>query len=94
MICQACQAGHHQQCTLDDCECPDRREQELVERRLNAIRWVDERVAASVLTTLLYGGSAEARMLTEGAGRDAVCSFHRHAQVDELLTVRTHIQRY
>ena len=46
-----------------------------VDRRLKAIRATDERLAASVYTTLLYGGSAEARMLTDGAGRDAVRLF-------------------
>jgi hypothetical protein len=75
MICDPCKEGRHDDCKLADCDCPERREQELVERRLRAIRATDERLAGQVYTTLLYGGSDVARMLTEGAGRDAVCSF-------------------
>jgi hypothetical protein len=75
MICEACKAGMHDDCTLGRCECPSRIQQEAVERRLRAIRAVDERLAGQVFTTLLYSGSDVARMLTEGAGRDAVCSF-------------------
>jgi hypothetical protein len=75
MICEPCKAGRHDGCTLGDCDCRDRKEQEAVERRLRAIRATDERLAGQVFTTLLYGGSDVALMLTEGAGRDAVCSF-------------------
>ena len=75
MICDPCRVGRHGDCTLADCDCPERREQQAVERRLKTIRATDERLATSVYTTLLYGGSAEARMLTEGAGRDAVRLF-------------------
>lgn len=75
MICAPCKAGRHDDCTLADCDCPERREQEVVENRLRAIRATDERLAAQVYTTLLYGGSDVARMITDGAGRDAVCSF-------------------
>lgn len=75
MICDPCKAGRHDDCTFGDCDCPERREQEAVERRLRAIQATDERIAGQVYTTLLYGGSDVARMLTEGAGRDAVRSF-------------------
>lgn len=75
MVCDACKVGRHDDCTLGGCECPNRKEQESVERRLRAIRATDERLAGQVFTTLLYGGSDVARRLTEGAGRDAVCSF-------------------
>jgi hypothetical protein len=75
MICEPCKCGRHEDCTLTDCDCQERREQESVEQRLRAIRATDERLATSVYSTLLYGGSAEARMLTDGAGRDAVRLF-------------------
>lgn len=75
MVCDACRAGRHDDCTLGGCECPDRKEQEAIERRLRAIRRTDEKLGGHVYTTLLYGRSETARMLTEGAGRDAVCSF-------------------
>ncbi len=75
MICKPCKAGRHDDCTLVDCDCPDRRQQEAIERLLKVSRATDERIAGQVYTTLLYGGSDVARMLTEGAGRDAVCSF-------------------
>jgi hypothetical protein len=75
MICEPCKTGRHEDCTLGDCACPERREQQAVERRLNAIRATDERLANLVYTTLLYGGSAEARILTDGAGRDTVRLF-------------------
>jgi len=75
MICDACKAGRHDDCTLAGCDCPERRQQEAIERRLRAIRATDERLAGQVFTTLLYGGSDVTRMLTEGAGRDTVCSF-------------------
>jgi len=75
MICDPCKAGRHYDCEGDRCDCPDRKEQQAVERRLRAIRATDERLAGQVYTSLLYGGSDVARMLTEGAGRDAVCSF-------------------
>jgi hypothetical protein len=74
MICDACKVGMHDDCTLGACECPDRKAQEAVEQRLRAIRATDERLAGQVYTTLLYGGSEVTRMLTEGAGRAAVCS--------------------
>ena len=75
MICGPCKVGRHDDCTLGDCDCSERREREAVECRLRAIRATDERLAASVYTTLLYGGSAEAPILTDGAGRDAVRLF-------------------
>jgi hypothetical protein len=75
MICEPCNAGRHDDCTLGDCDCRDRKEQEAIERWLRAIRATDERLAGQVFTTLIYGGSDVARMLTEGAGRENVCSF-------------------
>jgi hypothetical protein len=75
MICDPCRAGRHEDCEGTRCDCPDRREREAVERRLKAIRATDQRLATAVYTTLLYGGSAEARMLTDAAGRDAVRLF-------------------
>jgi hypothetical protein len=75
MICEPCRAGRHQDCTTADCECPERKEQEEIERRLRAIRTTDERLATKVFTALLYGGSDCARQLAEQNGRDAVCLF-------------------
>jgi hypothetical protein len=75
MICGPCKAGRHEDCTIAGCDCPERQEQEMVERRLRAIRATDERLANQVYTTLLYGGSDVARTLTEEAGRDAVRLF-------------------
>jgi hypothetical protein len=75
MICAPCKAGRHDDCRPADCDCPERRAQEAVEKRLRAIRATDERLAGHVYTTLLYGGSDVARMLTDGAGRHAVCPF-------------------
>lgn len=74
-MCKPCSLNQHQNCTLGECDCAERREQEGVERRLRAIRTTDERIATLVFTTLLHGGSAEARMLTDGAGREAVQLF-------------------
>lgn len=74
-MCDPCKAGRHQDCILGDCECSERNEQEALEQRLRAIRSSDERLANSVYTTLLYGGSDVARMLTDGAGRDSVRLF-------------------
>ena len=75
MICESCKAGQHEKCTRGDCQCPDRREQEAVERRLKAIRFVDERLAGAVYTALFFGGSNEARILTDGAGSEVVKQF-------------------
>ncbi len=75
MICESCAVGRHDDCTRGDCDCPGRKEQEAVERRLKAIRSVDERLAGAVYTTLVYGGSQEARTLTDEAGSEVVKQF-------------------
>lgn len=75
MMCESCKAGQHEKCTLGECDCPRRREDEAVQRRLKAIRLVDERLASAVYTTLFFGGSTEARVLTDGAGSDLVRKF-------------------
>jgi len=72
MICEPCRAGRHEDCTLGECDCQLRRDDEEVEKRLKAIRSADERLANMVFTTVLHSGSEVARILTEGAGRDAV----------------------
>jgi hypothetical protein len=75
MVCAACEAGRHEDCTLGDCDCQERLQQEAVEQRLRAIRATDERLANMVFTTLLHSPSEVARTLTEGAGRNAVRQF-------------------
>ncbi|MCZ2153412.1 MAG: hypothetical protein LC114_05860 [Bryobacterales bacterium] len=75
MICDPCKTGQHDDCTLGDCDCPERKVQEEVEKRLRAIRGTDERLATKVCSTLLYGGSECARQLAEQNGRDAICLF-------------------
>lgn len=73
MICEACRAGRHEDCTFGECDCSERREQEAIEKRLRAIRATDERLATAVFTTLLYGGSACARQLADNNDGDALC---------------------
>lgn len=75
MICEPCKAGRHEDCTLGDCQCEERRQQQDIERRLRAIRATDERLATAVFTTLLYGGSACARQLADHNDGDALCLF-------------------
>lgn len=75
MICESCKAGQHDNCTHGDCECPERRQQQAVERYIRATRATDERLARQVYSTLLYSGSDVARMLTEEAGSDVVRLF-------------------
>lgn len=72
---RTCKAGRHDDCTLENCECPERREQEEIERRLRAIRSADERLAATVLTTLVYSGSACARQLADQNDKATLCVF-------------------
>ena len=75
MICEPCRAGRHEDCTLGNCDCQIRRDEEAVESRLKAIRATDERLANMVFTSLLHSPSEVARTLTDGAGRDAVRQF-------------------
>lgn len=75
MICEHCKAGRHEDCTIAGCDCPERREQEMIERRLRAIRATDVRLANSVYTTLIFGPSDVARLLTDAAGSDSVRLF-------------------
>lgn len=74
-MCEPCKRGRHEDCTLTGCDCQERKEQEAVEQRLRAIGATDERLAGQVYSTLLYGGSDVARMLTDGVGRDSVHLF-------------------
>ena len=75
MICKPCRKGKHFSCTGGDCDCPDRKEDEQIERSLEATRQFDERLAETVYSTLIYGGSEVARMLTDKAGKEAVRLF-------------------
>ncbi len=75
MICEPCKAGRHEDCTIAGCDCPERRQQEAVEQRLRAIRATDERLANHVYTTLIFGPSDAARLLTDAAGSDSVRLF-------------------
>lgn len=72
MICEPCKAGRHEDCTIAGCDCPERQEQEMIERRLRAIRNTDQRLANHVYTTLIFGPSDVARLLTDAAGSDSV----------------------
>jgi hypothetical protein len=62
-------------CEEGECECPRRAEDAQMERNLKAAGSADTGLAETVYSTLLYGGSDVARMLTEGAGKDAVRLF-------------------
>ena len=75
MICTPCMEGNHFCCIGGDCSCPQRAEEKLIERCLRANRQCDEKLAETVYSNLLHGGSAVTRMLVDGAGRDAVISF-------------------
>jgi hypothetical protein len=52
-------------------------EDEQIEQSLRASRLGDEGLAETIYSNLLYGGSNVARMLTDGAGKDAVRLFVR-----------------
>jgi hypothetical protein len=71
-ICLPCRAGRHADCESPECACPKRKEDEVIEQQLRAARFSDENLAETVCITLLNGGSEVARMLTDGAGKDAV----------------------
>jgi hypothetical protein len=79
MTCKPCVNGDHKTCEKGTCEC------HLLEQGIaNEIAQqtnADVAMAEIVYSTLLYGGSKCAAMLTEGAGRDAVCLF-----VQQIIT--------
>ena len=73
MICEECRLGNHRMCQEGQCECPRRAESLQIDRMVNS--GADAAIAEMVYSTLLHGGSEVARMLTDGAGRDAVRLF-------------------
>ena len=75
MICKPCKEGRHAECESAECDCPRRKEDEAIDRQLRAVRSSDENLAETVYSTLLYGGSDVARMLTDGGGKEAVRLF-------------------
>jgi len=75
MICEECKQGNHRMCRENDCECPRRAEKQQIGRMVNS--GADASMAEMVYSNLLYGGSDVARMLTDGAGEDAVRLFVR-----------------
>jgi hypothetical protein len=75
MICTPCMEGNHFGCTSGDCACPQRIEDEQIERCLRAVHNGDEKLAETVYNSLLHSGSSVTRMLVDGAGRDSVVLF-------------------
>lgn len=69
-ICQPCLDNRHDDCVLGECACPEFQERKRIERELEAITRADATYAEAVLSTLQYGGSAVAKMIIDGAGRD------------------------
>jgi hypothetical protein len=75
MICEPCKRNDHRHCIEGGCDCPRRKEDQQIERSLTATRQSDEGLAEMVYSALLYGGSDVTRMLTDGAGKEAVRLF-------------------
>lgn len=72
MICKACRVGLHQACEQGECECGRR---DPVEEIIEASNRLDEALADTVYSALMMAGSEVARMVTDGAGKDAVRQF-------------------
>lgn len=78
MICDACKAGNHQSCERGECQCPDRLDEKLDQELAAYVNASgDESLAETIYSNLLCGGSAVARMLTDGGGEPAVKLFVR-----------------
>ena len=70
MICEACKSGNHDQCAKGDCECPTFLEEKKVQEELAAVSRADYAFCEAILSNVQYSGSAVARMIIEGAGRE------------------------
>jgi len=70
MTCEACKNGNHQGCA-GECDC--RQQDEEINRMIGSES--DAMLAEMVYCNVLYSGSREARMLTDGAGKQALVVF-------------------
>ena len=70
MICEACKSGNHNQCAKGDCECPTFLEEKKVQEELAAVSRADYVLAEAILSNVQYSGSAVAKIIIDGAGRD------------------------
>jgi hypothetical protein len=70
MTCEACKTGNHQGCQGEcDCRQQDERINEMVGSKTDVV------LAEVIYSNVLYSGSREARMLTDGAGKQALVVF-------------------
>ena len=74
-VCKACRENRHDECSLEDCECPDYEQRKNIERELEAVCRADSAYAEVVLSNLQSSGSNLAKLVIDGAGRDAALTF-------------------
>lgn len=74
MICEPCQVGLHQNCKGGDCTCEYRLEGRIWEE---IMAQNDENLAEFLYNNVMFAGSEECAVLTNGAGPDAVKRFVR-----------------
>jgi hypothetical protein len=70
MTCDACKTGNHQGCE-GDCDC--RQQDEEINKMVGSKS--DMMLAETIYSNVLYSGSEVARVLTNGAGKNAVLVF-------------------
>ena len=70
MTCEACRTGNHQGCE-GECDC--RQQDEEISKMIGSKS--DAALAETIYCNVLYSGSREARMLTDGAGKQALVVF-------------------
>jgi len=73
MTCDACKTGNHQGCE-GDCDC--RQQDEEINKMVGSKS--DMMLAETIYSNVLYSGSEVARVLTNGAGKNAVLVFIQH----------------
>jgi hypothetical protein len=82
MTCDACKSGNHEDCA-GECDC--RQQDEQINQMIGSKS--DMMLAEMVYSNVLYSGSREARMLTDGAGKQALVVF-----IQQVLRAQKAIQ--
>jgi hypothetical protein len=80
-ICQACLDNKHEECCQGDCGCPEYQQRKNIEREIDAVNQADSAYAEAVLSNLQYSGSALAKLVIDGAGRDQARAFVHQVMV-------------
>jgi hypothetical protein len=82
MTCDACKGGNHRKCA-GECDC--RQEDEQINRIVAS--GIDAMLAETIYCNVLFSGSPEARMLTNGAGKEVLIVF-----IQQILRAHKAIQ--